>query len=86
MRYMDDNEPEFVTERGQEFPPDKHATRIGETKYPFEDLQVSDTFKCRKSLSAVRQAIVRYGHRVGGEKRFTARVVEDGWVKVWRVK
>jgi hypothetical protein len=84
---MNGNETEFVLGSEETPPPDRHDTRTGETKYPFDVLQVNHTFKCRKSLSAVRQAILRYHERNENcEKRFTARQIEGGWVKVWRTK
>lgn len=53
--------------------------------YPFEKMEVGDSFLSttakRHNLSV---AMLRYGRKTG--KKFISRTLEDGSVRVWRVK
>ncbi len=52
-------------------------------KYPFEHLEVGDSFKVEASIGTMRNRCSRRGAQLG--KRFTCRVVSGGVVRVWRV-
>jgi hypothetical protein len=53
--------------------------------YPFEKMEVGDSFVStatkRHSLSV---AMLRYSRKTG--KKFVSRTIDDGSIRVWRVK
>jgi hypothetical protein len=52
-------------------------------KYPFEMLEVGDSFRVEASIGTMRNRCSRRGAQLG--RRFTCRVVNGGFVRVWRV-
>lgn len=71
---------------GEPFPPTKPRSR-GETKYPFEELEVNGVFECHNVAPAtVRQAIARYYRHHGRDKRFVQRMLANGNPTLWRLK
>ncbi len=51
--------------------------------YPFEHLEVGDSFKVEAAIGTMRNRCSRRGKVLG--RRFTCRVVAGGHVRVWRV-
>jgi len=74
---------EFKIEKGIAIPERKGGT----VKYPFEQMEVGDSFFVPESAEVRRSnfsnSASSYGKRTG--KKFTVRKVEGGW-RCWRVE
>ena len=57
---------------------------FGETKYPFAEMEVGDSFALIKSLETVRQAARNWSLSTGSSFRFSLRKTPDGF-RCWRV-
>lgn len=80
---------EFKLESGVPIPKVSRVTK-GSTKYPFESMNVGDSFavpmkdaSVETVLNRVRAATFRYAKDYGG--KFTVRVMDDETVRIWRI-
>ena len=73
---------EFTIEKGIPVPKMTGAGR--KTKYPFESMQVGDSFFVKDgTVKTLSRSCGTYGKRL--ERKFTSRTV-DGGSRVWRVE
>ena len=73
---------EFHIEKGIPVPKTAGAGR--KTKYPFESMQVGDSFFVKDgTVKTLSRSCGTYGKRL--ERKFTSRTV-DGGARVWRVE
>ncbi len=73
---------EFTIEKGIPVPKMTGAGR--KTKYPFESMQVGDSFFVKDgTVKTLSRSCGTYGKRL--ERKFTSRTV-DGGARVWRVE
>ena len=86
---MNANIDEYLIESGIEIPNSRGNTKGGQ-RYPFERMEVGDSFLIKPNGTPKRQlqvrvcaAWTRHASRKNG-KRFTSRSVEGG-VRVWRI-
>lgn len=63
--------------------------RIATTIYPFEAMKVSESFCAgkysREKMQSVSGAISHF-RKSNPEKKFSQRRMEDGTIRVWRIK
>lgn len=77
------DKPTFQIEKGVPLP----ARRFGRKSrflFPFEQMEIGDSFAGQKSDWASAQAAMRRFCRMNG-KEFTIRKLEDGGFRIWRV-
>lgn len=67
-------------EKGVEIPP--QTRRL---KYPFEDMEVGDSFFVKADPKTIRAAAHNYRKTRDKSRKFTIRAV-DGGARVWRTK
>lgn len=73
---------EYEIESGIPIPPAQTRGRIG-PKYPWNEMEIGDSFVYPKSIKAARGVIYGAGKKSG--KKFTAREL-NGQVRIWRTK
>ena len=81
-------------ETGIPIPDQKRYGRKSTNAYPFEAMQVGQSFAVplgassgrKRTIAAVNAAVMRYAKRNGGTVKFTTRTLYDQQViRVWRV-
>ncbi len=55
-----------------------------ESKYPFAQMRVGDSFACVVKPQSLRSVATSFAKKVGGTVKFAVRATEDG-ARVWRV-
>ena len=71
----------YVVEAGYEFP--RTAKRC--SKYPFDSMNVGDSFRCSaKDAKLAVDAAYHYGR--AHKRKYTVRKIDDGQYRCWRIK
>jgi hypothetical protein len=77
---------QFKIEKGVPLP-SWQTGRAGQSKYPFADLQVGDSFLVPHfAKTSQMSALIGRWQRTHSNQRFATRKVEGGGVRVWRIE
>jgi len=59
--------------------------RPGNTKYPFRDMSVGDSFVATENSTKVASAACQFVKRGGAGREFATRKLPDGKTRCWRI-
>ena len=66
--------------------PERKPTGAHRIYFPFDVMEVGRSFTTRRGLDTVRKAIRRWREENGMEREYTARALENGGSRAWRLK